>query len=64
MASKDLINQLKGNDNYIERKGIHNIVKNGESEEVINAYVNSIQWGMYNDKDIPFSLEISKKQRN
>ena len=63
MASKDLINQLKGNDNYIERKGIHNIVKNGESEEVINAYVNSIQWGMYNDKDIPFSLEISKKTK-
>ena len=64
MASKDLINQLKGNDNYIERKGIHNIVKNGESEEVIKAYVNSIQWGMYNDKDIPFSLEISKKTKN
>lgn len=63
MASKDLINQLKGNDNYIERKGIHDIVKNGESEEVINAYVNSIQWGMYNDKDIPFSLEISKKTK-
>ena len=62
MASKDLINQLKGNNNYIERKGIHNIVKNGESEEVIKAYVNSIQWG--NDKDIPFSLEISKKTKN
>lgn len=64
MASKDLINQLKGNDNYIERKGIHNIVKNGESKEVINAYVNSVQWGMYNDKDIPFSLEISKRTKN
>ena len=61
MASLDLINQLKGNDNYIERKGIHRIVKDGESDRVINAYLESIKWGMYNDKDIPFSLEISKQ---
>ena len=41
MASLDLINQLKGNDNYIERKGIHRIVKDGESDRVINAYLES-----------------------
>ena len=63
MASLDLINQLKGNDNYIEQKGIHRIVKDGESDRVINAYLESIKWGMYNDKDIPFSLEISKQTK-
>lgn len=63
MASQELINQLKGNDNYIERKGIHRIVKDGESDRVINAYLESIKWGMYNDKDIPFSLEISKQTK-
>ena len=63
MASQYLINQLKGNDNYIERKGIHRIVKDGESDRVINAYLESIKWGMYNDKDIPFSLEISKQTK-
>lgn len=63
MASLDLINQLKNNDNYIERKGIHQIVASGETDTVINAYVESIKWGMYNDKDIPYSLQISQKTK-
>lgn len=63
MASSELIKQFQNNNNYIERKGIHQIVKNKETDTVIKAYVDSIKWGMYNDKDIPFSLEISKKTK-
>lgn len=63
MASSELIKQFQNNNNYIERKGIHQIVKNKETDTVIKAYVDSIKWGMCNDKDIPFSLEISKKTK-
>lgn len=64
MASSELIKQFQNNNNYIERKGIHQIVKDKETDTVIKAYVDSIKWGMHNDKDIPFSLEISKKTKN
>lgn len=63
MASSELIKQFQNNNNYIERKGIHNIVRDKETDIVIQAYVESIKWGMHNDKDIPFSLEISKKTK-
>lgn len=63
MASSELIKQFRNNNNYIERKGIHQIVKDKETDTVIKAYVDSIKWGMCNDKDIPFSLEISKKTK-
>lgn len=63
MASSELIKQFQNNNNYIERKGIHQIVKDKETDTVIKAYVDSIKWGMCNDKDIPFSLEISKKTK-
>lgn len=63
MASSELIKQFRNNNNYIERKGIHQIVKDRETDTVIKAYVDSIKWGMRNDKDIPFSLEISKKTK-
>ncbi len=63
MASSELIKQFRNNNNYIERKGIHQIVKDKETDTVIKAYVDSIKWGMHNDKDIPFSLEISKKTK-
>lgn len=63
MASSELIKQFQNNNNYIERKGIHQIVKDKETDTVIKAYVDSIKWGMHNDKDIPFSLEISKKTK-
>lgn len=63
LASSELIKQFQNNNNYIERKGIHQIVKNKETDTVIKAYVDSIKWGMCNDKDIPFSLEISKKTK-
>lgn len=63
MASVGLINQLKNNDNYIQRKGIRRIVQDKEADRVINAYISSIKWGMFNDHDIPFSLEISKKTK-
>lgn len=64
MASSELIKQFRNNNNYIERKGIHQIVKDKETDTVIKAYVDSIKWGMCNDKDIPFSLEISKKPKS
>lgn len=63
MASSELIKQFQNNNNYIERKGIHQIVKDKETDTVIKAYVDSIKWGMCNDKDIPFSLAISKKTK-
>ena len=63
LASSELIKQFQNNNNYIERKGIHQIVKDKETDTVIKAYVDSIKWGMCNDKDIPFSLEISKKTK-
>ncbi len=63
MASSELIKQFQNNNNYIERKGIHQIVKDKETDTVIKAYVDSIKWGMHNDKDIPFSLGISKKTK-
>ena len=63
MASSELIKQFQNNNNYIERKGIHNIVRDKETDIVIQAYVESIKWGMHNDKDIPFSLEISRKTK-
>lgn len=63
LASSELIKQFRNNNNYIERKGIHQIVKDKETDTVIKAYVDSIKWGMCNDKDIPFSLEISKKTK-
>ena len=63
MASSELIKQFQNNNNYIERKGIHQIVKDKETDIVIKAYVDSIRWGMCKDKDIPFSLEISRKTK-
>ena len=63
MASSELIKQFQNNNNYIERKGIHNIVRDKETDIVIQAYVESIKWGMCKDKDIPFSLEISRKTK-
>ena len=63
LASSELIKQFQNNNNYIERKGIHNIVRDKETDIVIQAYVESIKWGMHNDKDIPFSLEISRKTK-
>ena len=64
MASSELIKQFQNNNNYIKRKGIHNIVRDKETDIVIQAYVESIKWGMTKDKDIPFSLEISQKTKN
>lgn len=64
LASLELIKQFQNNNNYIERKGIHNIVRDKETDIVIQAYVESIKWGMSKDKDVPFSLEISKKTKN
>ena len=64
MASSELIKQFQNNNNYIERKGVHNIVRDKETDIVIQAYVESIKWGMSKDKDVPFSLEISKKTKN
>lgn len=64
LASVELIKQFQNNNNYIERKGIHNIVRDKETDIVIQAYVESIKWGMSKDKDVPFSLEISKKTKN
>ena len=63
LASSELIKQFQNNNNYIERKGIHQIVKDKETDIVIKAYVDSIRWGMCKDKDIPFSLEISRKTK-
>lgn len=60
MASIELINQLKSNDSYLKRKGIHQIVADGEAERVSNAYVSSVRRGI-SDKDIPFSLELSNR---
>nr|DAQ81427.1 MAG TPA: Terminase [Caudoviricetes sp.] len=64
LASSELIKQFQNNNNYIKRKGIHNIVRDKETDIVIQAYVESIKWGMTKDKDIPFSLEISQKTKN
>lgn len=60
MASIELINQLKSNDSYLKRKGIHQIVVDGEAERVSNAYVSSVRRGI-SDKDIPFSLKLSSR---
>jgi predicted phage terminase large subunit-like protein len=60
LASIELINQLKSNDSYLKRKGIHQIVVDGEAERVSNAYVSSVRRGI-SDKDIPFSLKLSSR---
>lgn len=42
MASFELVNQIKKNDEYISKKGIDKIVSDGELYNVIDAYINSI----------------------
>lgn len=61
LASLELIKQFQNNNNYIERKGIHNIVRDKETDIVIQAYVESIKWGMSKDKDVPFHWKFPKK---
>lgn len=64
MASIELVNQIKKNDEYISKKGINKIVSDGELYNVIDAYINSIKCGMFRDNDSKYALEISKKTKN
>lgn len=64
MASFELVNQIKKNDEYISKKGIDKIVSDGELYNVIDAYINSIKCGMFRDNDSKYALEISKKTKN
>lgn len=64
MASLELVNQIKKNDEYISKKGINKIVSDGELYNVIDAYINSIKCGMFRDNDSKYALEISKKTKN
>lgn len=64
MASLELVNQIKKNDEYISKKGINKIVSDGELYNVIDAYINSIKCGMFRDKDSKYALEISQKTKN
>lgn len=64
MASFELVNQIKKNDEYISKKGINKIVSDGELYNVIDAYINSIKCGMFRDNDSKYALEISKKTKN
>lgn len=64
MASLELVNQIKKNDEYISKKGINKIVSDGELYNVIYAYINSIKCGMFRDNDSKYALEISKKTKN
>jgi predicted phage terminase large subunit-like protein len=58
LASLELVNQIKKNDEYISKKGIDKIVSDGELYNVIDAYINSIKC------DSKYALEISKKTKN
>lgn len=64
MASIELVNQIKKNDEYISKKGINKIVSDGELYNVIDAYINSIKCGIFRDNDSKYALEISKKTKN
>ncbi len=64
MASLELVNQIKKNDEYISKKGINKIVSDGELYNVIDAYINSIKCGMFRDNDSKYALEISQKTKN
>lgn len=64
MASLELVNQIKKNDEYISKKGINKIVSDGELYNVIDAYINSIKCGMFRDNDSKYALEISKRTKN
>lgn len=64
MASLELVNQIKKNDEYISKKGMNKIVSDGELYNVIDAYINSIKCGMFRDNDSKYALEISKKTKN
>lgn len=64
LASFELVNQIKKNDEYISKKGINEIVSDGELYNVIDAYINSIKCGMFRDNDSKYALEISKKTKN
>lgn len=64
MASLELVNQIKKNDEYISKKGINKIVSDGELYNVIDAYINSIKCGMFRDNDSKYALDISKKTKN
>lgn len=55
MASVNLINTVKGYEDYIQAHGI--------DEEVINAYVQAVEVALRQEKDIKYGLKASKRAK-